>query len=272
MASKPTSLNIMMPVETVNFDVDAFDGLVSAHGVTLNHFTSMPCPIGATDVNDIESHSQHSNCSNGRIYELAGTCTSFFSGNQTASLLEDIGIMDGSTVQVTLPRFYDNTDQEVFVQTADRFYLKDFETLRVTSEKFEHSQAETDRLLFPATTVHVVMGSDGKKYSPNVDFVVQNGFIKWLGQNQPGYDPKLERGEICSVRYAYQPFFYVKTLLHEIRVTRVDDNENGGTKLVRMNYAVLLQREHVYDNERNDDTRPDSRDTKGPRRGGFGSR
>jgi hypothetical protein len=268
----PPVLDIFMPSEGVLFDVSAFDGLIQTHAVQFTHYRSMPCPIGVTDLHDIHSHAKHDNCSNGFIYEPAGTVLGFFSGNQTSSTLEELGVMDSSTVQVTLSRFYDETEEEVLVQTYDRFFLKDFEGARTTSQRFEHNQGDSDRLQFPPLRVHDLMDASGNHYKQDVDFVIDGGGIRWVGQRQPGYDPKLEKGEICAVRYSYRPFWYVQRLLHEIRVTKDIDPITGDTKLVRMPHAVLLQREYIFENENRDETKPDARDARGPRKGGFGPR
>lgn len=269
---KPQILEIFMPSEGVLPDVAALDGFIESHGIELVHYQSMPCPLGVTDLHDSRSHAHHSNCSNGLIYEEAGVCTSMFSGNSSSSMLEQAGIIDGSTVQVTLPRFYDGTQTPVEVQSMDRFYLKDFAGARTTSQRFEHSQGETDRLDFPILTVKALMGADGVTYKQDQDFAVRDGVIVWGNKKQPAYDPKSERGEICSVRYSYRPYFYVKTLLHDVRVTKSVNPQTGETSVVRLPYAVLLSREYVPLNEINDDERPDMRDVRGPRHGGFGPR
>lgn len=271
---RPPVHDIFMPTESVSFDLDAFDNAVASHGVQLVHYRSLPCPIGALDIYDAHSHAAHDNCSNGQIYEEAGVCTAMFTGNQTVSVLEGIGFMDGSTSMVTLPRYYDGTDEEVMVQSQDRFFLKDYQGSRVTSQRFEHSQAGVDRLSFPVLQVGLLMDSHGEKYREGIDFVVQNGLLRWTGPRRPGYDPKAEKGTVCSVRYTYKPFWYVKTLVHDVRVTKDVDPVTGDEVLVRMPYAVLLQREYVHQNEEKASgiASPDARDVRGPKRGGFGSR
>jgi hypothetical protein len=272
MAKKPAILDIFLPSEGVLFDIEAFDGLIQTHGVQFVHYRSMPCPVGVTDIYDIHSHTEHNGCSNGFIYEPAGTVTGFFSGNQTSPMLEDLGVMDSSTVQVTLHRFYEGGQDEVLVQTYDRFFLKDFEGARTTSQRFEHHQTDSDRLQFPALKVHDLMDSSGNHYRQDVDFVIEEGCIKWVGSRRPGYDPKTEKGEVCAIRYSYRPFWYVKALLHEIRVAKDLDPITGETKLVRMPHAITLQREFVFENEQRDDRKPDARDARGPRKGSFGPR
>lgn len=272
MSRKSVATDLFAPQDNAFFEVESFDSAIEEHGVDWIHHRALPCPIGVTDLYDIHSHSDHDNCSNGNIYEVVGTLKGFFSGNQSMVALEDLGILETSTAQVTLARFYTGTNDEVAVQPSDRFFMKDFEGARTTSQRFEHSQAESDRLNFPALQVFDVMDSHGNRYKQDHDFVLDRGQIKWVNQRRPGYDPKSERGEICSVRYSYRPFFYVKNLIHDVRVAKNLDVITGETTLVRMPYAVLLQREYIMQNEKNDDKRPDDRDVRGPRKGSFGAR
>jgi hypothetical protein len=153
-------------------------------------------PIGAVDVDDVRSHADHDICSNGRIYEVAGDLDVVFTNNQTVTSLEDFGVMDGSTVQVTCSRIYDNGNP-VHVQAHDRFFIKNFSGSRVTSERFEHNQANLDRLQFPALTVDLVIDSHGERYYQDIDFVVDKGCIRWTTQHRPGYDPEQERGDVA---------------------------------------------------------------------------
>lgn len=270
----PTYDMILAP-EHVAFDVQAFDAVVASQGVTFEHYRAILCPLGLTDKFDARSHAGHSTCSNGFIYKKAGDITALFTQNQTLANITDGGYFDGSTVQVTLPRFYDKEEEEkeVLVQHFDRFYLKNVPANTVTTQRFEAHQSGIDRMQYAVTKVEYLIDANGVEYSQGADFSIDNGHIKWTGTKRPGYDPKAEKGVICSIRYAYCPFWYVKNLLHEIRVSQDLDPIEGKVTLVRMPYAVLLQREWVFESAERDSNGASSiKASAASRDGGFSPR
>lgn len=270
---QPSHYDIFIPAHGISFDVDAFDELMREHGVTLQHYKALPCPLGVFDRDDNRSHVDHDNCSNGFLYEYGGEVTAFFSGNSNSPALEVFGIADGSTVQVTLPRFYDNDGEQISVQHYDRFFLKDVEVFSTNGEQVEYHQSGVDRLRYPIQKVESIVDARGRRYQQDRDFQVIQGNICWQGDNRPGFDPQQGRGVVYSVRYRYRPFYYVRSLIHEVRVSRDIDYETGNIKLQRMPYALVLQREYVYENERRSTKGvSDSRDMQAPRSGGFGPR
>lgn len=274
--SSSSTYDILTPSDNVSFDVEGFDHLIADNGIRFIHQISTPCPIGLTDPYDIHPHSKHDTCSNGHIYENAGIVTAYLSGNQNIPFFEDVGIADGSTVQITLRQKYDDKDVEIRVSNYDRFYLHDYKAEVITKERFEHNQTGIDKLRYPVLNVELLIDSRGNKYTPGVDFVIVDSKIKWIGK-QPTFDPKEEKGEVCSVRYTYVPFWYCDKLLHEIRVTRNHDTITGEDKITRLPYAVLLAREYIFENSRNDDdaltgASPSRRSVQAPRKGSFGPR
>ncbi len=268
-----THFDIYIPSYSLSFDVPAFDDLLRQHGVVLVHYRALLCPLGVFDRDDSRSHADHDNCSGGFLYKSAGEVTVFFSGNQTSSVLENVGIIDGSTVQVTVPRFYDGEDQrEVSIQHHDRFFLKDVQAFSISGEYFEASQTGVDRTHYQILQVEELMDAHGKEYRQGEHFIISNGNIKWL-DTRPGFDPELNRGTICSIRYRYRPFWYIKTLIHEVRVSRDINPETGEIGLVRMPMACIIQREWVFEGEKRSTMgKADARDNPGPRSGGFGPR
>ncbi len=268
-----THFDIFIPSYSLSFDVPAFDDLLRQHGVTLVHYKAILCPLGMVDRDDSRGHVDHDDCSNGYLYKPAGEVTVFFSGNSTNPMLEAFGVADGSTVQVTIPRFYDgDVEREVTLQHYDRFFLKDVQAFSISGEYIEAHQTGIDRTKYPILSVDDLTDSHGKEYSQDIDFVVAGGKIKWL-DNRPGYNPEFNKGVICSVRYRYRPFWYIKTLLHEVRVSRDINPETGEIGLVRMPMACVIQREWVFEKERRSTLgKADDRDTPGPRSGGFGPR
>lgn len=263
---------IKMPEnDAVHMDMGYLDGVVDGQGVVFEHWRALPCPIGKGDATDIRRvHADHSGCSNGFIYEYAGDMVCIFSGNSKNIQLLDMGLVTGSTVHLTLPRFYkDRLDSEVLVAVFDRLYLKTSKAKVIATELFEHNISGSDRAKYPILKVEALYDSHGKKYAEGTDFDVVGGQIVWKAMKQPGMDPTTLKGDTCSIRYHYTPYWYVNQLLHEIRVLRQAD-ETG-----RAPMAVLIQREYVFENAQNDREAKnpnDPRQAQAPRDGAFGPR
>jgi hypothetical protein len=281
---EPPRYDMELPREDVSFDVEAFDSLIRSHGVVLEHYAATLCPIGIQDMDDMRTHLNHSECSNGFIYDKIGEVEGWINSNGSSPQWEAYGIQDGSSVTLTLPRFYDQRfdghacECPIMVQHYDRFYLRDIQVTVVNSQRFEHNQTGIDRMAYPVVAVQSLIDSSGKRYHEGVDFDVIDGLIKWKPMKSPGYDPGggldgTGTGVVCSIRYSYRPYYYVERLLHEVRVSKDTNPYTGEVTLVRMPYQILLRREWSFENEeRVARDKPSDRDVPAPRSGGFGPR
>ena len=257
------------PDFTVDFDVESTDQLIRDKGIPFIHFRSMPCPLGKSDIGDYRKpHQDHGACSGGFIYREAGTIMTLFSGNSLQLIQMDMGLLTGSTVNVTFDRFYqpknDSQDPEPFyVATFDRLYLPDENVVVTGTELFEPSGAPQDRLKFPVVKVISLLDANGVEYSQVAgDFSLVDGKIAW-GKKSPLFNVEKGRGIPCSIRYLYRPYFLVKQLMHEIRISQ-SENFAGDRVLTRLPQGALLQRENVYENQEKDDSNPSDRQVKGP--------
>lgn len=268
-------LSTDLPNEAVSFDVDAFDEAIRAHGVTFTHWRAMRCPVGMIDQHDTRRpHEDHSGCSNGFIYTKAGEITCLFLGNGKSSTQTELGLHDGSTVQVTLPRHYDQTTEPVFIAPYDRLYLGEERITVVNWQLFEHHIAGKEKLNFPVVVVQDLVDNQGKSYG-GADFTVQGGQVTWLTSNRPGLDPENGKGRVCAIRYTYRPYWYVKQLIHEVRVSQSENAITGERQVQRMPQAIVLQREYIFEKDEKDDQAKDPsnpRQVKGPAQGLFGPR
>ena len=282
MARKPPgdgnsfSFPMSFPAGSVSFDPAAFDELVRTHGVAVQHFRSMRCPVGLSDPDDLRRpHPHHEGCSNGFLYTLSGVVTVGFMGNSKESRFVDEGRVDGSTATVVLPRFYDDLPEtRVELCQFDRLYLLDPDVTVVNWQTFAAHSSGVDRLQFPAVHVSDLVDSRGERYLEGVDFEVRAGQINWLDQRQPGVDPDTGKGVVCSARYSYRPFWYVQRMVHEVRVVKIVDEYLSETT-ERMPQMASIQRETFFEKEQRDDLapNPDSpRQKPGPGDGGFGPR
>lgn len=263
---------------TVHFDVQAFDDLIDGHGMTFVHFRAMPCPVGKTDRYDVrKAHEVHAGCSNGFLYQYAGEVVAVATGNTRNKTLVDVGVLNGSAMQVTPARFYANKPtEEVVVAPFDRFYLKDNKAVVVHTQLFEANSSGMEKLSYPVVEVEHLMDNQGQIYEQNVDFIIEKGQVKWSGMRRPAMDPSTSRGAICAVRFRYVPYWYVDRIMHEIRVVKAYDEVEQAIVTQRMPYAVLLQRENAFEGtERHDGMAKDPespRQAQAPRSGAFGPR
>ena len=126
MVAGATTYTKVFPSEQHSFDADAFDEAIRTQGIKFVHYRSMRCPVGLTDRDDMRRpHPDHSGCQNGFIYTRAGVITILFTGNSAAEKREDYGVLDGSSVSVSIPRHYDDTTEPCYLPTYDRMYLDD---------------------------------------------------------------------------------------------------------------------------------------------------
>jgi hypothetical protein len=246
------------PDQAVSFDAEAFDDLIRSQGVEMVHFRAMRCPIGMIDPDDIRRpHEHHANCSNGFLYRESGVITVGWQGNSNDNRFIDAGRLDGSTVQVVVPRFYDcPVNKRAEWAQFDRVYLKEDSITVSNWETFAAHVTGYDRLQFPVVCVSDLIDSNGNDYIQGTDFVVENGQIKWTGQRRPGIEPKTGKGVVCTARYSYRPFWYVKTLMHEVRVAQIEDPTSGDRSVERMPQSLQLQREYFFEKEQRDKKAP----------------
>lgn len=269
------SFPMQLPPEVVSFDPVAFDGFIRSQGVEMVHYRSMRCPVGMTDTDDVmrRPHEHHKDCSNGFVYTQAGIVTCSFLGNSKESNFQDYGRLDGSTVQVTFPRTYDDKPSTpVQMCQFDRLYLKEEAITVVNWHTFAAHASGVNRLQFPAVEVQDLMDASGKRHVAGIDFEVRGGEIHWL-KGGPGIDPKTGKGVVCSIRYSYRPFWYVSRMMHEVRVAQVED-EYGDRSIMRFPQQAMLQREYWFEKEQRDPEAPNKngRQKPEPKDGIFGPR
>ena len=262
------------------FQIEAFDAAIRGQGVLLKHYSAMPCPIGMVDKEDVRKshHDDHGAqgigaCSNGFLYKYSGDVVGLFINNTTRDAVRDEGTTSGSTVNITLPRFYDNDPtKEVKVLPFDRLYFAETD---ITVENWQLVQSNVngyDRLSYPAIYVSSLVDSAGIVYNLG-DFEIINGQIHWVSQKRPGIEPDTGKGVVYSIRYTYAPFYYIRDMIHEIRHTQTDTIE--GRVTIRMPQTVVATREYVFQNEQNDEqsvTPSSPRQIMQSESGNFGSR
>lgn len=265
MARKPGQVYATdLPDAAVSFDIEQFDNAIRSHGVTFVHWRAMRCPVGMIDENDSRRpHEDHSGCSNGFLYTRAGEITCLFSGNSSQPQFSELGVLDSSTVTITLPPRYDDNGEPLYIAPFDRLYLKE-ESIVVPDWQLFRSTGSLDKLRFIAVTVQDLVDAGNNRYDGQ-DFSVDQGSIRWIGSRRPAVDPITGQGSVCSVRFTYRPYWYVKSMIHEVRVSQAEDPVTGERRIFRMPQSAQLQREFVFEKNSRDELAPDqARQVKAP--------
>jgi hypothetical protein len=266
------NVNLTGPLTTVSFDPDAFDVALRSQGVKLTHMRAMKCPVGLVDRHDVRfAHEDHSACSNGHIYTRAGEVTCLFTGNGNKQEQQDYGLHDGGTVQITAPLLYDESDILVDVMPYDRFYLNEEAITVPHSQLVESSTTGHDRLDHPAVAIVDVIDNRGVRHNSG-EYKIEEGQLVWTNGGLP-YDLVADRGSIYAIRFTYRPYWYVKSLMHQVRVAQVETVL--AREIKRFPQQWLMQREYIFEKENKDELAPDSespRQVKGPRKIGLGPR
>jgi len=238
-----------IPRTQISFDKGAFDSMIRSQGVTLVHHKALPSPIGLTSRDDVRHPDQTDDKgSNGYIYRVAGCVTTSFMSNAGKGVSIDMGEQKLGTAMITVPRFYDDKPSEpVLLTIYDRLYVKDCEVQVENWQRVEAHATGVDRLTYPATKVLFLVDSRGADYAEGADFALDaEGRIVWAGQRRPAAEPESGRGAVYSVRYRYVPHWYVRDLIHEVRVAQTTDLAGGVRTVERMPYTAVVQREYVF--------------------------
>lgn len=266
----PAVHSINMGNETVEFDAQAFDDAIRNKGVKMSHYRALRSPVGMSSLNDLRRpNADHSAASHGWIYRKAGDTFGFATGNSKHSKITDVGDIEGSTVRVSLPRFYED-GKPIRVSIFDRFYYADDATVSLVPhfQFFQAHETGIDKLAYKVEEVEELIDSAGIEYGPTDYYIDRNGQIVWTGNSRP------LSGAVCSIRYLFRPYWYVLSIEHEVRLA-AQRAADGDKTVSRMPQFVVLQRERIFENEKRDqysDTPGSLRQAKGSSEGSFGPR
>jgi hypothetical protein len=168
------------------------------------------------------------------------------------------------------------TPRAAVFSPGDRMYVRESAALVVASQRFQAHETGIDRLNFPAIEVEHLIDYQGTEYVEGTDFVLEGGRIKWIGTHRPQRPSGSTHGAVCAVRYRYIPFWYVQSLLHELRLVQVTNPVSGERSVRRVAPQLLLQRENIYEGSQDNDPQSagqePGRQSKTPASGSFGPR
>jgi len=263
---------VTFPYVQESFDLPRMDAFVRGLGTTFTHWAASPSPIGLNDKGDYRRNETDVITSNGYVYAAMGTFTAVMTGNQKDQTRPSEGaLLDSSQANLVLPRFYDHDhgtspctcppeEKRIYLTPGDRLYHSDSQAddLVVNKELLNFSFNTDNVPMYPIRRMLLpIMDSTGAQYSQGKDFIItENGNIRWIeGASNPGVDPDTGEGRTYSIRYLYRAFYYVSSIIREVRIT--DVTEGTVRKSERMPYFVQIQREYLYHNiNRGDETHP----------------
>jgi hypothetical protein len=263
----PGVSRIQMPTPLIETTLNPaiFEQFIKAQGVRMIHSRPVPCPYVRSLAN-LDHDPACPNCFNGFVYYHPTEFIGAFMGNMLERKFGLNGTWDVDQCQIIVP-VYNQQNELMDVQYFDQIMLPDAPLVRYY-QRVEHNQSGMDRLHFPAVTVDFLIDSAGKRYRPDVDFVISQGKIQWIG-NRPGWDPTLDRGIVYSVNYYTRPTFTVLQLPHHLRLAQTMSPEGVGAPNVTARFPQLAvcRKDFIpYDST----DKVGEPDTPEPREGSFG--
>jgi hypothetical protein len=261
-----------------SFDLNRLDAFSKGLGTTFYHWKATPSPIGLNNRGDYRRNETDVITSNGYVYHLAGKFTAVLTGNQKDQRRPAEGaLIDASQGNLVMPRFYDPyqspaigdcscvetpAGKRIYITPGDRLYCDPtVDDLVVNKELMTFSYDSINVPMFPIRVMDgPVIDSRGLEYKQGIDFNIDNfGNIVWIDGRGPGIDPDTGAGRTYSIRYLYRAFYYVTSLLREVRITNV--TEGNERRAERMPYFIQVTREYIYhsinnSNELNKPTNP----------------
>lgn len=193
-----------------------FHTLIGQHGIRVRIEKTNICPNYRGSATRMQHDTLCTLCENGFIHYDPIECWGVFQQNDLVRLFLREGIFHPGQALITLPKFDDN-GQSILVSYFDRITLLDQEERFY--ELLNKSQGNMDQLRYQALSVEHVMDSEGKRYTENAHFVLdENKNIKWVdGQPRPEWNTEEGVGQTFSVTYRFRPVYRVMNLLHEGR-------------------------------------------------------
>lgn len=249
MAATPGMIEqyIMLDPINVNFDVQGFDDRIIANGVKLKHFKAVPCPGSDTESGSVRSTHEEHGCFNGFHYKLAGCFLGVIQNNPINKIVRPEGLIDTSINYILLPRFYENSTEQMHFATWDKIEVANCSEPSMWVpywQKMQASQTGIDRPRFPIEKIEYIIDAAGIEYQENADFKIVGGNIHWINPtHQPGFDLMTGQGMPYSARYLYKPSMYVNRCIHQIRILNTINPTTGEKQEVRFPYLLECLRE-----------------------------
>jgi len=230
-----SNLQLKSPIKNVTLNQNAYQELITSQGIRMFHSRPVPCP----NVRNLHSPDHVPGCNlcfNGFLYYDQREFIGVFQGNTLDRRFGANGTWDLDQASIIIP-VKDQKKSIMDVQYFDQIVIPDFSVRYY--QRIEHSQTGIDRLQFPAVSLDFVIDSRGKPYRIGTDVIVDQGRLRWINNNRPGYDPTLRRGTIYSVNYYTAPVFSIVNLPHQLRMVQTEGPDGPGTPNVPERFPQL---------------------------------
>lgn len=253
------------PFNSVEINPHATNSFIAGLGIRFLHLQAVPDPLYKNSEGD-PRHSFNQEDSymfenspvfvreNGFLYFPKKVVIGIFSSNDKNLKSIDPGLYSESGAMISFNRYYEGTQEVVEMseydklipcESADQFFS-------TSMQQFEHNPTGIDRLQFPAHQVRVLVDSDAKTYQQGIDFTLNKGQIQWNPGKEPGYNKSTGKGKVCSVRFTYKPYMYVRMVYHDIRIRpEIIDSSSGETKSTATGPFCAVQRDFIFLDKRN---------------------
>lgn len=224
------------PFDSVSSDISGAEfQLIRNTGIKFMHYAAVADPLFKHDDGGIR-HSfdqeelqqfedrKEFHRENGFLFFKRGIVYGIWANNTKDLKYLTSGLYTSAGATISLDRYYADSNKHVELSENDKLVPIELPTEFYTTltHKFRHNPTGIDRLQFPAYNISTLIDSSGILYNQGIDFTLDRGTIKWVdGKNRPGIDPEVQngtQGKICAARFTYRPYYFIKMILHDIRI------------------------------------------------------
>jgi hypothetical protein len=247
MVKSPTSSNSQMPtfIPDPSLNGQSFDQLINNRGIRFVHRISVPCPnIQSRDDNSHDPHCPVCE-GDGMFFYQEKEITGLFYSNSLEKTFETMGVWEFGTAVVTLPTQYPDGSQADF-NMLDQLVIPDFTVRLWELQEYSPDASGIEYLRYPIQKIDYLAFANNGVIQPKiegVDFIIQDGGIKFLPGSIPRYDNVNERGDCYTISYFANPVYTVVQNLRELRVSQ--EMISGQKTTIRLPQQVLVKRDFL---------------------------
>lgn len=247
MGNSPTSSSAQMPIfiPDPSLKGQSFDQLIHNRGIRFIHRVAIPCP----NVQSRDDNSHDPNCpvceGDGMFFYAEKEIYGLFYSNSLEKTFEQMGIWEFGSAVITLPTQYDDGSQADF-NMLDQLVIPDYTVRLWELQEYSPDANGIEYLRYPIQKIDYLAFANNGVIEPKVegvDFVVEDGGIKFLPGHLPRYDNINERGDCYTVSYFANPIYTVVQNLRELRVSQ--ELINGQKTTIRLPQQILVKRDFL---------------------------
>lgn len=248
-------INYDSPQDMVRADLTGENLFVANNSILWAHWKAVPCVLGQTNMEGLRRSHDHAFenqgssviCENSFTYFKAGEVYGIFTNNSKDTSRWVGGWVPNGQAYITFDRYYKGTKDAVYLSKYDKIVpmICPDDFFAEHSQKLVNNPLGVDKLQFPVHKVIYLSDSAGKRYSQGIDFDVEGCMIKWRAQTRPGLD-ETSKPRILSVRFRYQPYYYVKYVMHEQRLKAEFDPYLQEIKMKGGPSQCLVEQDYIF--------------------------